>query len=396
MTVAERDMNARARRDHPSPAPAPRPASGADFVRMAIDVRSMALTILAASATMVVLWWAQAVFIPVFLAVLISHALEPVVGVLGRWRCPRSVATFLVLGTVMTGLGYGVYALGEPASTFINQVPQQARKLRLALESNMRNSGGTIDRVQLAATELEKVANTATVPAATAPAGVQRVRVEEPPFRVRDLLWRGSRGLLEFLASIVVVFFLTYYLLLAGDLYRRKLATIAGPSLSRRRMVLRILLDIDDQIRRYLIARVTISLTVAVATWAAMAAVGLKQSVMWGIVAGVFNVVPYVGPIAAVVGITLAAFAQFGMLTQTAVAAGLAALIAFVEGNVLTPRLTGRAGGMNSVTIFGAILFWGWLWGVWGMLLAVPIMTALKAICSRVDDLQPVAALLSE
>ncbi|HET9830766.1 MAG TPA: AI-2E family transporter, partial [Vicinamibacterales bacterium] len=191
-------------------------------------------------------------------------------------------------------------------------------------------------------------------------------------------------------------FFLTYYLLLAGDFYRRKLASISGPSLSRRRLVLRVLLDVDDQIRRYLIARLVISDLVALATWAAMAAVGLKQAVMWGVIAGVFNVVPYVGPIAAVVGITLAAFAQFGMLAQTAIAAGLAALIAFVEGNVLTPRLTGRAGGMNSVTVFCGILFWGWLWGVWGMVLAVPIMTAAKAICSRVEDLQPIAALLSE
>ena len=155
-------------------------------------------------------------------------------------------------------------------------------------------------------------------------------------------------------------------------------------------------MDIDDQMRRYLIARLGISVIVAVATWAALAAVGLNQSVMWGIIAGVLNVVPYVGPIAAVVGITLAAFAQFGMLTQTAVAAVLAALIAFVEGNVITPRLIGRAGGMNSVTVFASILFWGWLWGVWGMLLAVPIMTALKAVCGRIDSLRAVAALLSE
>jgi predicted PurR-regulated permease PerM len=362
---------------------------------MAIDVRSTALTILAASATVAVLWWAQAVFIPIFLAILISHALEPLVARLERRRCPRALGTFLVLGVVIAAVAYGVYAIGVPASAFVNQMPLQARKLRIAIEGNIRDGGSAIDRVKQAANEIEKVATTAASPP-PAPAGVQRVRVEEPPFRVGDLLWRGSRGLLEFLASIVVVFFLTYYLLLAGDLYRRKLAIIAGPSLSRRRLVLRILMDIDDQMRRYLIARLGISVIVAVATWAALAAVGLNQSVMWGIIAGVLNVVPYVGPIAAVVGITLAAFAQFGMLTQTAVAAVLAALIAFLEGNVITPRLIGRAGGMNSVTVFASILFWGWLWGVWGMLLAVPIMTALKAVCSRVDSLRSVAALLSE
>jgi predicted PurR-regulated permease PerM len=362
---------------------------------MAIDVRGTALTILAVTAAIAFLWWAQAVFIPVFLAVLISHALEPLVGFLERQRCPRAAGTFLVLGCLVIAVGYGVYALGEPASTFINQMPAHARRMRIALESNMRDGGGTIDRVKQAATEIEKAANTAASPA-PAPSGVQRVRVEEPPFRLGDLLWRGSRGLLDFLASIVVVFFLTYYLLLAGDLYRRKLAIIAGPSLSRRRLVLRILLDIDRQIRRYLIARLVISLIVALATWGAMAAMGLNQAVMWGVVTGILNVVPYVGPIAGIIAVTIAAYAQFGMLAQTAIVAGLATLIAFLEGNVLTPRLTGRAGGMNVVAIFGGILFWGWLWGVWGMLLAVPMMTALKAICSHIDDLQPVAALLGE
>jgi predicted PurR-regulated permease PerM len=362
---------------------------------MAIDVRSTALTALAVVATIAFLWWAQAVFIPVFLAVLISHALEPVVGFLERKHCPRAVGTFLVLGTVVIAIGYGVYALGEPTSTFIDQMPSQARKLRIAVESNIRDGRGTIDRVKQAANELERVANTAAS-STPAPVGVQRVRVEEPPFRLGDLLWRGSRGLLEFLASIVVVFFLTYYLLLAGDLYRRKLAAIAGPSLSRRRLVLRILLDIDNQIRRYLIARFLISLLVAVATWGAMAGMGLNQAVMWGVVTGVLSVVPYVGPIAGIAGVTIAAYAQFGMLTQTAIISGLAALIAFLEGNVLTPRLTGRAGGMNIVSIFGGILFWGWLWGVWGMLLAVPMMTAVKAICSHVDELHPVAAMLSK
>ncbi len=393
MNVAEREPKTRARRE--SPPTAPRSSSAAS-VRVALDVRSTALTVLAVTAGIAFLWWAQAVFIPIFLALLISHALEPTVGFLERHRYPRPLATFLVLATVIGATGYGVYALGDPVSTFIDQMPSQARKFRLVVENDMRrNGGGTIDRVQQAANELERVANTTALPTPT-PAGVQRVRVEEPPFRVRDLLWRGSRGLLEFLASIVVVLFLTYYLLLAGDLYRRKLASIAGPSLGRRRLVLRILLDVDEQIRRYLIARFAISLLVASATCAAMAAVGLRQPVMWGVIAGVFNVVPYVGPIAAVAGITLAAFAQFGMAPQTGIAATLAALIAFVEGNVLTPRLAGRAGGMHSLVIFGAVLFWGWLWGIWGMLLAVPMMTAMKAICARVDTLQPIAALLSD
>ncbi len=225
---------------------------------------------------------------------------------------------------------------------------------------------------------------------------MQRVRIEEPPFHLGDLAWRGSRGLVEFLAEVAVIFFLTYYLLLSGDTYRRKIAGMAGPTLGRRRLLLRVLGDIDTQIQRFLVARAFISLIVAVATGGALAALGMKQAVMWGVVAGVLNVIPYVGPIAAIIGITIAAFAQFGTLTDTGLAAGVAAIVAFLEGNVITPRLTGRAGSMNAAAIFVGILFWGWLWGVWGMLLAVPMMTAIRAVCARIEDLQPLAALLSE
>ncbi len=362
---------------------------------LASGVRGASPAILATAASIAVLWWAQAVFVPILLSILISHALEPIVAFLARHRCPRALGVFVVLMSVIGGVGYGAYKLGEPAANFIDQMPAQAQKLRVALERRARDGGNPIDRVQQAANELERAAGAASKPT-PAPAGVQRVRIEEPPFRFGDLAWRGSRGLLEFLAEVAVVFFMTYYLMLAGDFYRRKIAKMAGPTLGRKRLILRILSDIDDQIRRYLLARALISLIVAVATGSVLAALGMKQALMWGVVAGVLNVIPYVGPLAAVAGITIAGFAQFETLTQAGVVAGAAAAIAFLEGNVITPRLTGHAGHMNAVAVFAGILFWGWMWGVWGMLLAVPLMTALKAVCGRIEELHGIAELLSE
>ena len=362
---------------------------------MAIDVRSTSLTILATAAGVGLLWWAQAVFVPVLLSILISYTLEPLVAVLERCRLPRGIGVFVILISVVAGVGYGVYALSEPATTFIDQMPAQAQRLRLELERRTREGSNAIDRVQQAANELERAAGAAASPA-PAPAGVQRVRIEEPPFRLGDLAWRGSRGVVEFLAGVAVIFFLTFYLMLAGDFFRRKFAGMAGPSMSRRRLIVNILNDVNTQIRRFLFARALISLIVAIATWAVLLALGMKQSVMWGVVAGVLNVIPYVGPLAAIAGITIAAFAQFGTLGQTGLVCCAAAAVAFVEGNVITPKLTGRAGSMNAAAIFTSILFWGWLWGVWGMLLAVPVMTALKAACARVEDLHPICDLLSE
>ena len=362
---------------------------------MAIDVRSTSLTVLAAAAAVGLLWWAQAVFVPVLLSILISYTLEPLVVFLERRRIPRALGVFVVLISVIAAAGYGMYALGVPAATFLDQMPAQAQKLRLELEKRTREGPSAIDRVQEAASELERAAGAAAKPTPT-PAGVQRVRIEEPPFRLGDLAWRGSRGLVDFLAEIAVVFFLTFYLMLAGDFFRRKFAGMAGPSLSRRRLVVRILNDVNIQIRRFLYARALISVIVAVATWAVLASLGMNQPVMWGVIAGVLNVVPYVGPLAAIAGITIAGFAQFGTLAQTGLVCGASSAVAFVEGNVITPKLTGRAGSMNAAAIFTSILFWGWLWGVWGMLLAVPMLVVIKSICDQIEDFKPFGEMLGE
>jgi predicted PurR-regulated permease PerM len=323
-----------------------------------------------------VLWWARAVFIPVLLALLISHALEPLVGWLERHHCPRPIGAFLAVAGLLSGLAAAAYALRDPAAIFATQLPASVHKLRVAAEAHLRERDGAINRVQQVASDLERAAGAAD---RSTPSGVTRVRVDEPPFRLGDLAWRGSRELAILLTQAVMVVFLLYYLLLAGDMFRRKLATIAGPSFGRKRQVLRVLIDIDRHIQRFLLARLFISVIVATATYLALSMLRVHQPGMWGLVSGGLNVVPYIGPVVAVAGVTLAAFAQFGTLPEVLAAGGSAALVAAIEGYLITPRLTGRAGGMNAVAIFIGILFWGWLWGVMGMRLAVPLLTAIKS-----------------
>src|SRR5207248_444173 len=118
---AERDVQTRARR-FPLPPPAP------ESTRAGVAVRGTALIILAASAAIAMLWWAQAVFVPIFLSIFISHALEPVVSFLERRHVPRSFGVFIVLMGVLAGAGYSAYALGDPVSTFVDEMPSQAQK----------------------------------------------------------------------------------------------------------------------------------------------------------------------------------------------------------------------------------------------------------------------------
>jgi predicted PurR-regulated permease PerM len=152
--------------------------------------------------------------------------------------------------------------------------------------------------------------------------------------------------------------------------------------------------NIDRQIERYLVVRVVISAIVAVATGVATGLLGLHHAVVWGIVAGVLNVLPFVGPSVAVALITLAAFLQFKEVGATLANGGAALAVAALEGNLISPVLTGRAGELNTVTVFVSVLVWGWLWDVWGLLLAVPIMVAVKAAADHIEGLRPLGELL--
>jgi predicted PurR-regulated permease PerM len=133
-----------------------------------------------------------------------------------------------------------------------------------------------------------------------------------------------------------------------------------------------------------------------VATWLALLGVGLEGAAFWGAVAGLVNAIPYFGPIAVTAGLLMVALVQFGTLKMAALVAGIALAITSLEGWLLTPWLFGRAARMNHVAVFIALIVWGWIWGVWGVFLAVPMMVVIKAVCERVERLQPVSELLGE
>ncbi|HEV8337563.1 MAG TPA: AI-2E family transporter [Candidatus Polarisedimenticolia bacterium] len=351
------------------------------------------LTLLTILLLVFTLQTAKAFLIPLVLGTFISYTLEPVVRLLVRLRIPRSLAvTVLMLGLLVLG-GVTVYNLRDEAMQAVDVLPEAARRLRLVLRAQTGIS--PIEKVQEAATQIEKAA-TETTAAEPPPQGVMRVQVEQPPFRAADhLLWGGTQ-MLGLTLQAVIVFFFVFFLLLSGDLFRRKMVKIVGPALSKKKMSLLILEDIDRQITRYLLVTFFKSATVGLATWGALTWLGVQQAAFWGLIAAVFNTIPYFGPLAVNVAVGIVAFLQFGTLSMTAAVAGVVLLIATLEGWLLAPWLTGLAVRMNQVAVFIGLFFWSWIWGVAGMLLAVPMMTAMKAVCDRVDALHPIGELLGE
>ena len=203
-------------------------------------------------------------------------------------------------------------------------------------------------------------------------------------------------GLLAMLGQIGMVALITFFLMASGDTFRRKLVKLAGPTLSRKKVTLQALNEINDQIQRYMLVQLFTSGVVGVATWLCFLAVGLEQAAVWGVAAAVLNLVPYIGNVIITAGSAMVGFLQFGTLEMALLVAGISLVINSIEGFLLTPWLTSRASKMNPVAIFVGVLAWGWLWGAWGLLLGVPILMVIKAICDRVEDLKSVGEFLGD
>lgn len=357
---------------------------------------SIALAVLAVVAVVFALHWAQAIFIPLMLAVMISYALSAPVNLLQKWHIPRAIGAAVLLLAIVGGTGAAVYSFAGEASRLIETLPAAVEKLREALPRGVGESEGKMEKVQRAATELEQVASETGAPAPAAPLGVTRVQIEKPRLNVQDYLWMGTKGAIGFAAQLAMVLFLAFFVLVSGDRFRRKLVALAGPTMTNKKITLQVLDDINGQIQRYMLVQIFTSVVVGLATWLAFLAIGMEYAAIWGIAAGVLKIIPYLGPVIVSGGTLLIAFLQFGTFGMALFVSGIALLITSLEGYLLTPWLIGRASRMNPVVVFTAVLFWGWLWGLWGLLLGVPIIMVIKAVCDRVVGLKPVGELLGD
>ena len=280
------------------------------------------------------------------LAILISYALWPIVATLARLKIPQSVGAAIAVFVFIGILGFGVWAFSDEAMGIIRDIPRATKMLRDRAEAERRQpktSSSTLEQVQEAAKEIDKAAAAAAKPAVTTP-GATQVEVVQPAFRVSDYL---GGNLLGFFGQFALILFLVYFLLVTGDLYKRKIVKIAGPTLTKKKITVQILDDINRQIESFIRVQVLTSALVAAATALALWAFGVNHYVIWGLLAGLFNSIPYIGPILVSGGLAVVAFMQFDDVTKTLEVAGTAMVITSLEGFLLTPALMSRASQMN-------------------------------------------------
>jgi predicted PurR-regulated permease PerM len=357
--------------DSPTDTPAP-----AYALSVALSVGVLAIIALIAT-----LYLARAFFVPLLVGILASYALHPLVDWLKLCRVPRAVGAALVLVILVGGLTWIVYSLSDDATAMIDKLPETARKLRQDLR-NMRTGPTALENMRETAKQLEGAAADAGAKPGT------RVIVSqpsEPTTWLRDYALAQSALLFTFAAQAPIVLLLTYFLLASGAHFRLKLMQIVGPTLSRRKVALLILNEIDGQIQRYLLSVLISNVLVGIGTWLVFKALGIEHAALWGVIAGVMHFIPYLGPALVALASGVTGFLQFGSVFMALSAAGLSLLVAGAIGLVFMTWLQSRFAHVNAAVLFIALLFFAWLWGVWGLLLGSPLVAIAKVIWDRVE-----------
>jgi len=351
-----------------------------------VPTRITANQVIACLLLLFALRYAQGVLAPLMLALLGSLALAPPVRVLSR-LVPRWIASAVVVTLIATAFGTTAYLLSDEVATFSRRLPSLVRDIRSAVQSASPRQG-LLAQLQQAISELERTTERPSSGGATP------VTIVEPVDVQRGVL-SGARSGANYLAQGVMLLFLVYFLLASGDMFKQKLVKLGGVRLSQRKITLQMIEEINTKIGRFIFYQAWSGILVGLLTWLVFSWLGVRYAGLWGVAAGVLNTVPYAGPTLIMVASAVAAMIQFKSAGMVAVVAGVSVGITGLEGFLLAPLFLGPAAHVNSVAVFVAVMFWGWLWGGMGLIIAVPVLMIIKTIADHVESLSGVSELLS-
>lgn len=369
---------ARAEVDH-EPPKGPSLLRLSELLRGPFDIRSLTLTGIFILALFYTIYFMRAVLLPLVLALLLSYLLRPIVRVFSRAHIsPLIGAAFILLGLIGT-IGYGVYTLATPAAAWITSAPSSIERLQWKLIPIKQ----PIQNVAKASGEIEKLA-TPDNPAAKA-----AVEVKKHP--ITDMLFVQTP---ELIVGAVTMLILLYFLIAYDGVFLMKLIKLF-PTLSDKKRAVSIAHDIESHVSRYLLTITAINVCLGTAVGAVVGLLGLHNPIMWGVMVAVLNFIPYLGALTGIICMTLGAVLSFDSLSYALIFPAVYLVLAMIEGNFITPMVMGRSLTLNPVIVLLSLIFWGWMWGIAGIILAVPILAAFKIFCAYIKPMEPLAEFLS-
>ncbi|MCL4800890.1 MAG: AI-2E family transporter [Burkholderiales bacterium] len=358
----------------PGADPARRPAPAAE-ASLGRDIALNGLFVLAIFYT---LYAASTILLPVVLAILLTLILSPAVRALGRLHLPAPVSAALVVSGLVASLGYGVYLLLDPATEWIEKAPRTLGQV----ERKIRGIKRSVQEVNKAAEKVEEIASI--------DGGKRRAAAPAPQPSLASRVLTGSHSVLLSATATVV---LLYLLLASGDMFLRKLVRVM-PRLSDKKRAVSVAREIQSDMGRYLLTITCINAGLGLVSGVALYLLDMPNPVLWGALVAVLNYLPYIGAAIAVTTVAFVAFLSFDSPAHILGAPAVLLALTTLEGQLLTPVLTGRRLSLNPVVVFLSMLFWAWLWGAVGALMAVPILMTCKILCDHLAPLAPVGEFL--
>jgi predicted PurR-regulated permease PerM len=349
----------------------------AELSQRSFDVGSIALTGLFVLAVFYSIYFMRSILLPIVLALLLSYLLRPVVRGLGGLKIPLSVGAALLLIGFFGFIGYGISVLATPTAEWLQKAPAGFAELQHKLLPVKKS----VAQVTKATGEIEKLAS--------ANAEIKAVEVKRHP--IAETLFMRTP---EFIASAVLSLILLYFLLVYDQAFIAKLVKLL-PTLSDKKTAVGIAHDIEEQISRYLFTVTAINVCLGVAVGTAVGLLGLRNPVMWGVMVALLNFVPYLGALTGIICMTIGAALSFDSLEYAFVFPAVYLSFGVLEGSFITPWIMGRSLTLNPVIILLSLTFWGWMWGIVGIILAVPILAAFKILCAHIKPMEPLAEFLS-
>jgi predicted PurR-regulated permease PerM len=341
------------------------------------EFKSIALKGLFIIALFYTLYFARALMLPFILALLLNFLLRPVVRALKKIHIPELAGAALVLIALLGSAGYGMIRLSRPAAEWINKAPESLHQI----ESKVGFLRKPLEGVNHAVEELKRI---------TRMGAEKKPEVEIYPPGIADAVLTGTR---EVIVKSSVMFILLYFLLASGDLFLRKLIKLF-PKLSKKKQIVKITREVEHHTSRYLYTVTIINMFMGVSVGIGMYLIGMPNPVLWGVMAGFLIFLPYIGPLIGISVVTIVAFLTFDGIGRVLLAPGIYIALETIQGQIVTPMVLGLRFTLNPVVIFVWLIFWGWMWGIVGAMLAFPMLAIFKILCDYIQPLAPIGEFL--
>lgn len=339
----------------------------------------LALTGLFLIALVGLIYFARDFLLPVVLAFLLALTLSPIVRYLQKRGIPPAISALALVIVIVSGFSAGAYLLSDPVTEWIERAPQISQRVKQKL-SSLR---GPVEAVVKASEQVQ------TITEGTSSGAVQKVVVQQP-----GLLSKAANNVVSGMSTAAVTFVLLLFLLASGTMFYEKMIGIL-PTFRDKKRALTIAYDVENEVSQYLLTITLINILFGVVIAAAMAAVGMPNPILWGVASTLLNYIPYIGAIAGIFLVSVAAVLSFDSLAYALIPPLLYLAGAILEGQVITPIFLGRRLELNSVAIFIFVAMWSWLWGIVGTIIAVPLLVSIKVFCDHFEGLAVFGEFLS-